>query len=458
MSTTTSNTLEVDVLVIGWGKGGKTLAAQLSDAGRSVAIAERSPAMYGGTCINIGCVPTKDLITAADERRREDAPGEYFRTSLEERHALVAKLNAANHAALASRPDVTILDGAARLTGPHDAVVSTAEGDIAVHAESIIIGTGAQPARLNVPGEDSPVVFDSTTIQQLENLPPRLVVIGGGFIGAEFASMFAGFGSEVVLLNRSAMLFPQVDDDVRPFIEDALTDRGVRVVNGVEVTSIEDGGEGTATVRTDSGDFDAEAVLVAVGRVADSLELGLDVAGVDRDERGFIRVDGTLRTNHGHIFAVGDVNGGLQHTYISLDDGRIVADQILGGGQRRTDDRVAVPVTTFLTPPLSQVGLTEREAREAGYDVKVASKAVAAIAAMPRPKIVGNTHGVIKFVTDSATEQILGATVFSVDSQEVINLIALAMRLNATVRDLRDGLWTHPSSTEALNEVLQVIG
>jgi pyruvate/2-oxoglutarate dehydrogenase complex dihydrolipoamide dehydrogenase (E3) component len=195
-------------------------------------------------------------------------------------------------------------------------------------------------------------------------------------------------------------------------------------------------------------------VLIAVGRVPVTDDLDLAAAAVEVDGRGFIVVDDRLRTSASGIFAVGDVNGGPQFTYISLDDFRVVLSQLAGDGVRTTADRVAVPNTVFLTPPLARVGMSERDARESGRRVLVAAKNVRDIAAMPRPKIVGDTHGLIKVIVDADTDLVLGATVFSIDAQEVINLLALAMRAGVTASELRDGIWTHPSSTEALNEVL----
>lgn len=446
--------MNVDVLVIGWGKAGKTLAGRFASAGKSVAMVERSPQMYGGTCINIACVPTKDLVTSADERRDTDDPEEYFRASVTGRDALISKLNAANYSMLADvAGDVTILDGFARFTGPKSVSVATADGNVDVSADTIIVGTGATPRALDVPGGDGPRVFDSTTIQHIDPLPKRLVIVGGGYVGLEFASMFAGFGSQVTVLDSGDTFLPRLDRDVAESVLATLTDRGVVVHQSVKVTSVDDAG-GSATVRTSAGDFGADAVLASVGRVPATSELGLDAAGIATDERGFITVDDQLQTNVPGVYAVGDVNGGPQFTYISLDDNRIVWDAVAGDGKRRRSDRFAVPNTTFLTPPLSTVGMSEQEARESGRNVLVGKKDVAKIAAMPRPKIVGETHGMIKVLVDADSHEILGATVFSIDSQEVINLVALAMRLGGTVEDLRDGIWTHPSSTEALNEVL----
>ncbi|MDO5535878.1 MAG: FAD-dependent oxidoreductase [Propionibacteriaceae bacterium] len=446
-------TLTVDLLVIGWGKAGKTLAGRFAAQGRTVALVERSPTMYGGTCINIACVPTKDLITSAEARREDDDPSAYFARSVAERDALIDKLNAANHAMLADRETVTLIDGTARFVGPREVVVETEDGEVRVSGEHVVVGTGATPRPLPVPGADSDRVYDSTTIQHADPFPERLAVVGGGFIGLEFASMFTGFGSKVTVLDAGDELLPRLDRDVAEAVSRSFDDRGIEVRHGVEVQEIVETDAGVRVV-TNGGDVEADAVLVAIGRVPATKDLGLGEAGIETDDRGMVVVDDQLRTSVDGVFAVGDINGGPQFTYISMDDNRIVGDALLGEGRRRRSDRVAVPNTTFLTPPLSTVGLSEADAREEGKDVRIAAKPVAKIAAMPRPKIVGETHGLIKFVVEAGTEKILGATLFCIDSQELVNMVALAIRLGATVSDLRDGIWTHPSSTEAFNEVL----
>ena len=264
--------------------------------------------------------------------------------------------------------------------------------------------------------------------------------------------MFAAFGSQVVVLERSPRFGAGLDDDVREAVLAALTDRGVRILTDAAVESIDQTG-----VNTPAGRVDADAVLVATGRRPETAALNLDAAGITTDERGFIVVDERLATSAPGIWAAGDVNGGPQFTYISLDDYRVIASQLVGDGSRTTADRSAVPNTTFITPPLARVGLSEREARRQGVDHVVAVKNVADIAAMPRPKILGETHGLIKVLVDPGTDLVLGATVFCTDAQEVINLVALAMRAGVTATQLRDGIWTHPSSTEALNEVLATL-
>ncbi|MFC6704300.1 FAD-dependent oxidoreductase [Flexivirga alba] len=447
----TKSSLDVDLLVIGWGKAGKTLAKRYAATGKSVALVERDPAMYGGTCINVACVPTKDLVVSAEARRPDDDPQTYFTESVAGRDDLIGKLNAANHAMLDGQ--ATLFDGEARFTGPKEVTVRTADGDVVVTAQTIVVGTGAIPTRPDIPGIDLPGVYDSTTIQHADPFPHRLAVIGGGFIGLEFASMFAQFGSEVTLLDAGPALLPHAEPIVAETVTDVLTRRGITVRNNAEIRGIEQSGDGLRAQLADDG-IDVDAVLLAVGRTPVTADIGLDVAGIDTDAKGFVRVDNRLRTSVEGVFAVGDINGGPQFTYISLDDNRIVWDQLVGDGTRTTTDRVAVPNTTFITPPLSQVGLTPAQAQQAGHDVLYAAKPVAKIATMPRPKIVGDAEGVITFTVDADTRKVLGATLFCIDSQELVNLVALAIRAGVTADELLNGIWTHPSSTEALNEVL----
>lgn len=450
--------LAVDVLVIGWGKGGKTLAGALGRRGRSVALIEQSAQMYGGSCINIACVPTKALVHSAESRRPHDDPQAFFSAAVVDRDALIDKLRDRNRAMLTEVDAVTLIDGHARFTGPHEVAVTAGADLLRVRAETIIVNTGTVSARPPIPGiEASGKVHDSTTIQHVDPMPERLLIVGGGYVGLEFAGMFARFGSRVTVVDQSANLIPHEDRDVAEAVRAALEDVGVEFVFAAEVDSIQDTDGGvTTTVNTpgETKEITADAVLLATGRRPAIMDLGLDSAGIDTGEHGFITVDDRLRTSAPGVFAVGDVNGGPQFTYISLDDNRIVMDQLTGHGRRSTNDRVAVPTTTFLTPPLARVGLNETQARDNGHNALMACKKIADIAAMPRPKILGETHGLIKVIVDADTDLILGATVFSVDSQEVINLVALAMRAGVTASDLRDGIWTHPSTTEAFNEVL----
>lgn len=454
--------MHTEVLVIGWGKGGKTLAGKLGRAGRRVTVVEQSDDMVGGTCINIACVPTKALVTSASRRRDDDDAIVWFSAAVDGRDALVGKLRAANHAMLDTVDAVTLVSGRAAFSGPRQIVVRAGEDELSISADTVLINTGSVPRVLPIPGASGPRVYDSTTIQHADPLPTRLVVVGAGPIGLEFASMFRGFGSEVVLVNSGSVLLPREDRDVASAVEEVLASDGIEIRHGVRAAAIETTDTATLVVRltsasdpeADAGAVTGDAVLLATGRAPATADLGLERAGVEVDERGFVRVDERLRTAADGVWAIGDVHGGAQQTYLSLDDSRIIGAQLTGDGERSVDDRRAVPTTIFTTPPYGAVGMTEAEAIEQGRRVVVARKDVATIAAAPRPKIVGDPRGIVKFVVDADTDLILGARLFVVDAQELVNLIALAMRAGVTASALRDGIWTHPSTTELLNEVL----
>ncbi|WP_193106622.1 NAD(P)/FAD-dependent oxidoreductase [Brachybacterium sp. FME24] len=455
----TTGTLEltVDVLVIGWGKGGKTLAASLGAAGTRVAMIEQFDTMHGGTCINIGCVPTKTLVHDAEQRREDDDAQQFWARAVARRDTVVGAMRDVNHQMLAGLEAVTLIDGRARFTGERTVQVTGGDDVLTVTAAVVIVNTGATPVRPELPGIDSPRVHDSTSIQHADPFPSRLVVIGAGPIGLEFASMFAGYGAQVTLVNRRERLLPDEDEDVAAEVTSVLEAAGITVLHEASAQRFEDGPD-AATVVVGVGDqerrVEAEAVLLATGRRPATDGLGLEAAGIDVDERGAIVVDEHLATSAQGVYAIGDVHGGAQQTYLSLDDHRIVLSQLQGDGSRATTDRVAVPTTTFLTPPLAAVGLTATQALAEGRNVLVASQKVAAIKAMPRPKAVGDPRGIVSFVVDAETDQILGARLFHVDAQEVINLVALAMRTGTTATQLRNGIWTHPASTESLNETL----
>ncbi|WP_446220571.1 FAD-dependent oxidoreductase [Micromonospora sp. IBHARD004] len=286
-------------------------------------------------------------------------------------------------------------------------------------------------------------------------------MVGGGYLGIEFASIYRAFGSQVTMFVRAASLLGREDDDIAAVAESILAGDGIEIVTGAHVTQVRDGESGATVIYDKDGQqhsVEVDAILAATGRVLATRDLGLDAAGVRTTVAGEIEADEHLRTSQPHIYAVGDVKGEAQFTtYLSLDDSRIVLDQLTGEGRRTTTDRVVVPRTLFMTPPLATVGMTEREARQAGHRVKIASQPVAEIVAMPRAYAVEETRGVMKFVIDAETDEILGAALLSIDAQEIINTVALAMRHGIKAAELRDAVYTHPSSTEAFNDILASI-
>ena len=476
-----STTLDVqdnhfDTLVVGFGKAGKTLAGLLAKDGRRVALIERDAAMFGGTCINIGCVPTKTLLHDADLRHATgsttDAAASYA-AAIDRKRGLRARMNAAN-LAIVEDPGALVFVAHATFVGERTVELVAGDERLTLTAEHVVIGTGATPRLPEVPGlPDGPLsdprILTSTELIDTERLPRRLAVLGAGFIALELANLYREFGSEVTVLNRGPRLLKGDDPETADAVARLLTDTGVRFLHDTALTRVDVPAEASAplTLHVTTGGteqaLEADALLLSVGRVPNVEGLGLDQAGVEVRE-GAIVVDDFLRTTAENVWAVGDVNGGPQHTYISYDDHRIVADQLLHGrgeGGRSLADRGHVPTTTFITPPLSRVGLSAGQARalasERGWDVAVARQDVADIAVMPRPKAMNDPRGFIQVVVDRTSGQVLGATLLCIDSQELVNLIALAMNHGIGHAALRDAIYTHPSSTEALNAVLGLV-
>ena len=448
------NERHVDLAVIGFGKGGKTLAAALGRKGWRVVLIEQSALMYGGTCINIGCVPTKSLVFRSEHLARGTMHRDDYRRAVTATAELTAGMRAGNFTMIDSIETAEVLTGSARFVDAHTLAVTTDDGVVTVSAKWIVIGTGSRPTLPDIPGlATSARVHTSTDLLTDEHLPARLVVLGGGYVGLEFAAMYAAYGSEVTVLERHAQVLAREDDDIAVTARKILQDRGVRIITEAAVTSVD---EGTVSYLADgaSHTVDADAILVALGREPVTADLDLASAGVDTTPSGAVAVDEYLRSSRPHIFAMGDVNGGPQFTYVSLDDYRIVLDQLTGTGARSTADRKAVPYNLFITPPLGRVGLTEREARAAGLDIRVASMRVADMATVPRARIVGEPEGRMKVVVDAQTDLILGAALLCYDAHEVINTVALAMRHGITATALRDSIYTHPSMTEAFNQLL----
>jgi pyruvate/2-oxoglutarate dehydrogenase complex dihydrolipoamide dehydrogenase (E3) component len=458
---TTPSTIAADVVVIGFGKGGKTAASTLGHLGKRVVLIEQSPLMYGGTCPNVGCVPTKALVYHAHNRREEDSPADWYRRSVTTVHQLTSTFRDVNYQVLDAHDSLTILTGKGTFVDPHTVNVDVDGRQVRVTGDTILINTGSEPIIPDIKGiRESAHVITSTDLIHRTDLPAHLVIIGGGYLGLELGAVYRTFGSEVTILEMTSQILRREDDDVAQTAISIFENEGINIVTNANVLEIRDGNGGAVVTYESKGErftIEADAVLPATGRAPATKGLGLEAAGVSTTPRAAVVVDEFLRTSQPHIFALGDVNGGPQFTYVSLDDARIVLDQLIGEGKRSTADRHSIPRTLFISPPLATVGLTEREARAAGHRIKVGSQNVNEIFAMPRAYIVEETRGIMKFIIDLDTDQILGAALLSVDSQEMINVVALAMRSGTTATQLQESIYTHPSSTEAFNDVIGII-
>ena len=449
-----------DAIIIGFGKGGKTLAVELAKREWTVAVVERSEKMYGGTCINTGCIPTKTLIhqAKAAAMRLElpfDRKKEFYRRAVAVKEEVVSSLRDRNYHNLADRPGIAVYTGVGSFVSPDEVSVEGAEGRQVLKAKYIFIATGSTAKRPPIEGCDLPGVLTSTEMLDIDHIPQKLCIIGAGVIGLEFASMYASFGSEVTVFEGGPVLMPREDRDVADSVRETLEKKGIVFRTGADVLSVRDSG-GAAKVSWRQagegrvGELEADAVLIAAGRRPATEGLNLEAAGVKVDSRGAVIVDDRLRTSNPNIRAIGDVKGGLQFTYISLDDYRIIRDDLFGAAVRKTGDRNPVAYSVFIDPPLSHIGITEKTARRNNLDVRVNRIAVASI---PRMRTIGETDGLLKAVIDARTNRILGCTLFCPESSEVINTVAVAMKSGRTAAFLRDFVFTHPSVSEALNDL-----
>ena len=450
-----------DVIIIGFGKGGKTLAAEFAKRGKKVAIIERSDRMYGGTCINIGCIPTKTLVHQAKiasgmTESTFEEKSEFYRDAIAVKETVTDALRNKNYHNLADNPNVTVYTGVGSFVSADTVAVRTATEEILLTSNQIIINTGAETIIPSIDGvEGNPFVYTSTSIMELTTLPRHLVIVGGGYIGLEFASMYASFGSQVTVLESYPELIVREDRDIAASVKETLEKKGIVFRMNAKVQSVKHD-EGKAVVvyadsQTDKVvELEADAVLLATGRRPNTKDLNLEAAGVEVDARGAIIVDEYLNTTHPNIRAVGDVKGGLQFTYISLDDYRIIREDLFGNKERKTADRNPVSYSVFIDPPLARIGINEDEAHKQNLDVVIKKLPVMAI---PRAKTLGETDGLLKAIIDKNTGKILGCTLFAPDSSEVINTVAIAMKTGQDYTFLRDFIFTHPSMSEALNDL-----
>ncbi len=451
------NKVKFEAVIIGFGKGGKTLAGVLGASGKKTALIERSSEMYGGTCINVGCIPTKFLVNKAKNAWHYEDKRSYYKRAIESELALAELLRGKNLAKVQNAPNVTVITGNAKLLSKSLIEVRTENEIQTIEAEQIFINTGSAPYIPPIQGiNGNPYVMTSEDLLKHTELPERLVIIGGGYIGVEFASIYANFGSKITIVQNESRFLPREDEEISDAVREHLANRGIELLTGTNVVSVVEN-EGKAIVNVEAaGDvrkLSADIVLVATGRIPNTEGLGLEAAGVRLAERGGIVTDEHLRTTASNIYAMGDVVGGLQLTYISLDDFRIVRSAILGDGSYTTNKRGAVPYSVFLDPPFSRVGFSEKEAEEKGYTVKTSRLSAAAI---PKALAVGNPVGMLKVVIDEKTDLILGAHLFCEESHEIINTVKLAMDAKLPYTTLRDMIYTHPTICESFNELFGI--
>jgi pyruvate/2-oxoglutarate dehydrogenase complex dihydrolipoamide dehydrogenase (E3) component len=441
-----------DAIVIGAGQSGPSLAVRLAKAGNTVALVERRG--LGGTCVNDGCIPTKTLIASARVAwlARE---AERFGVSTGAVSVDMGKVKARKDAVVQQSRDglqewlegtrgLTLVHGHARFEDPHRLRVGTEE----LTAARIFIDVGG---RARVPEVLAGVPhLTNASMMDVDVLPEHLVVVGGSYVGLEFAQMYRRFGSRVTVLEQGPRIIAREDEDVAEEVRRILALEGIAIHTRTEV--LEATAEaGTITLRTSGPEISGSHVLAAVGRVPNTHDLGLDRAGVRTDAHGYIEVDEQLRTSVEHIWALGDVNGRGAFTHTSYNDYEIVAENLLDGGSRRVTDRIPI-YGLFVDPPLGRVGMNKQQARASGLEVSVGRLPMARVG---RARERGETHGFIEILVDTDTQRVLGATILGIEGDEVVHVIADVMYADAPYTVISRAVHVHPTVSELLPTTLQ---
>ena len=457
-------TSHVNALIIGAGQAGVPLARDLAQAGRRTLLIER--AHVGGTCINEGCTPTKTMVASARVAYLARRGGDYgvelrdlyvdMVRVRERKRAIVESFRSGSERRLAAS-GVERLDAEARFTGPRTVVARDHQGhERHVEADLVFIDTGARPAMPTLPGLDAVSVLDSTSIMELAEVPGHLIVLGGGYVGLEFAQMFRRFGSRVTIVQRGAGLLEREDPDVAAAVAAILREDGVGVLLGTSAVGVASEPAGVAlTVRGAAGESTLRGthLLVAAGRAPNVESLDVAAAGIALDAHGFIAVNERLETSVPGVYALGDVKGGPAFTHISYDDYRIVRTNLLGTGGATTRERL-VPYTVFIDPELGGIGLTETEARRTGRDIRVASMPMSHVA---RALEMDESRGMMKAVVDATSGQILGCSILGIGGGEIMAQIEIAMMGQVPYTALRDGVFAHPTLAESLNNLFATL-
>jgi pyruvate/2-oxoglutarate dehydrogenase complex dihydrolipoamide dehydrogenase (E3) component len=443
---------DYDAIIIGTGQSGPSLARRLVAAGHKVAIVERK--FFGGTCVNTGCTPTKTLVASAYAAHLARRAGDYgvtiggsvgvdMKAVKARKDAVAGASRRGVERSLKTLEGCTVYQGHARFV----AAKKVAVGDAVVEAERVFINVGGRASIPPIPGLDQVPYLTNSSMMEVDFLPPHLVILGGSYVGLEFAQIYRRFGSEVTLIELAPRLIPREDEDVSNAVAEFLMQEGIGVKVGSEVVGVEKQGNRIAVKVRSAGTVSQVVgthVLVAIGRRPNTDDLGLDKAGIATDPRGYIEVDAQLRTNVPGIWAIGDCNGRGAFTHTSYNDFEIVAANILDNDRRRVSDRITA-YALYTDPPLGRVGMTEAEVRKTGRP--------ALISTMPMENVSrafekGETKGFMKILADRDSQQILGASFLGLAGDEVIHCILDLMYAKAPYTVMQRAMHIHPTVAE----------
>ena len=447
-----------DAIVIGTGQAGPALAVRLAKAGKKTAIIERK--LFGGTCVNVGCVPSKTLIAsarAAHVARHGAAYGIMIDGQLRvdmarvkaRKDAVVKQSNEGVTTLLKGTAGLTVIEGHARFVGDHTLVVN----GLTLEASQIFINVGARAAVPAIPGLAGTPYLTSSSIMDLDALPAHLLILGGSYIGLEFAQMYRRFGSRVSVVEAGPRLIGREDESVSTAVQHILENEGIavhlnakdfRVANAADAMTLNADSHGAAITLSGSH------LLVAVGRVPNTDDLGLQQTGIAVDERGYITVDDQLATDVAGVYALGDANGRGAFTHTSYNDYEIVAANLLDHETRRLSDRITA-YALYTDPPLARVGMTAHEARASGKKVMVGKMMMTQVG---RARERGETQGFMQVLVDADTQKILGASLLGIEADEVVHVLLDVMYANAPYTVITRAMHIHPTVSELLPTLL----
>ncbi len=450
-----------DAIVIGTGQAGKPLCTALAEAGMQTVVIERGD--FGGTCINVGCTPTKTMVASARVAYLARRGADYgvhagdiridMKRVRQRKRDIVKSFRDGGQTRVEQTANVELIFGEASFTAPQSLLVRLKDGgQRTLTAAKIFINAGARPAVPALDGLKSVPFLDSTSIMELDAVPQHLLVLGGGYVGLEFGQMFRRFGSRVTIVQSGSQLLGREDADVAEEVATILQQDGIEVLLNAKAGRVSQA-DGSIRLEIQQPDHSttlaASHLLVAIGRVPNSDSLNLAAAGVQTDDRGFIKVNSRLETAADGVYALGDIKGGPAFTHISYDDFRIIRTNLIEKGSASTDGRL-VPYTVFIDPQLGRVGMTEAEARKQKRNIRVAKLPMTSVA---RAREMDETRGFMKAIVDADNNQILGAAVLGVEGGEVMSALEIAMMGKLPYTALRDGVFAHPTLTESLNNL-----
>ena len=454
-------TEDFEILVLGSGAGGKLLAWHMARSGRRTAVVERR--WIGGSCPNVNCLPSKNEIQSAKVASLVRHGAEYgARTgrveidmaTVRDRKRKMVDQQIAAHLSNYQTSGAQLIMGSGRFVAPKTLEVRLNEGNTrTLSGDRVFINVGTHAAIPGVRGLEAADPLTNIEALELEYLPEHLVVLGGGYVGLEFAQAYRRFGSRVTVIEHGKQLMAREDPDVSSALQRILTDEGIDFLVGPEITRVEgrSGKEVTVVVRTRAGEqrIEGSDILVAAGHIPNTADIGLDKAGIELDARGFVRVNERLETTAPDVWAIGECAGSPQFTHVSEDDFRIIRDN-LAGGKRSTRDRL-IPYCMFTDPPLAHVGLSEAEAQRQGLDVRVAKLPMSGVL---RAQTTGETQGFMKVLIAGRDDRILGFTMIGAEAGEVIATVQAAMLAELPYSRLRDAVLAHPTMAEGLGPLL----